>query len=312
MSWAEEEQLRYGDLPQTIDAAITKFQATRVVQDLRDAHALFVRIHTNGFVRRILAGQKMPQEFPMLEYEMKFDVRPAKRNSAEEPDMKEYLNAFKFPPTKNARFIKDQLYVSADGTNRFWGKGKEESLVVIERDDKSYVKLKNQPMRLPHVAGASMITKRTEDRHEATMDEILKRIETATLAGARYQGCIRKEKADAYVMDIQHGRVYTFTFSRATIDDAIQRQVEIEYAGYIPGLNGHEPENERQLVTDMVALANHMKTHYNTVPVMPGWNVTLTPTHERKYDFVREHTHSVNGSSASNKRSSPTPTTMEA
>jgi len=69
-------------------------------------------------------------------------------------------------------------------------------------------------------------------------------------------------------------------------ESGIQRQLELEYAGYIPGFTGFEKNSEAQIVRNMVDLAKYTATMYGEAPVADGWRMSIGLTSERKYDFV--------------------------
>jgi hypothetical protein len=206
-----------------------------------------------------------------------------------EPKILSYLDAFDFPPVGNARFIKDALHTNATGNNHFFGEGLDERLVVIEKGGKLYLKEKNQPMRLnTGVPYEQLVVKRTEKRWETNMQEILAKTHEIAASGNSYKGYVTKEKADDFVLDTNDGRIYSFTITRAHLagTDKVQRQLEIEYAGFVPGFEPHERESERQIVSGMVDLAKYVVMLHQDATVGKCWKMRVEPTAERKYDFV--------------------------
>jgi hypothetical protein len=69
-------------------------------------------------------------------------------------------------------------------------------------------------------------------------------------------------------------------------ESAVQRQLELEYAGYLPGFSGFERDSEKQIVRNMVELAKYTSVMYGDSPIADGWRMYVSPTSERKYDFV--------------------------
>jgi hypothetical protein len=257
------------------------------------AYRAFFEGNKAGFIKAVLAHsgvREAPKEFSDIEYEVKLDIRPvAEKQGAKEPSIADYLAAFDFPAVGNARFLKDPVDSVAEGTNHFYGSGVEERLVVIEKMGKTYLKEKSQPLQLktgvPH---EELVIKRTEKRYPATIEEILKKVSEVQKGGADYAGNIRKEKGDAFILDNYDGRIYSFTITRAHLagKDDIQRQLEIEYAGYVPGFNSFEKDSEKQIVAGMVDLARMSAFLSHNAPVQGGWRIGLFPTSQRKYDFV--------------------------
>jgi hypothetical protein len=280
------------------------------IADLVSAYISFFDSNKSGFIKVLAEEQgitdvsNIPKEFPEMEYEVKFNISPktpagAQNGLKAEPTIEQYLHAFSFPVSKgqNVRFFNDPVDAIAPGVNHFFGKGDEERLVVIEKGGGLYVKEKSQPMVLSGAAAEvpyhEIIVKRTEERHAATMDEILGKISAVMRDGGEYKGGIRKEKGDQFVLDTVDGRIYSFTVTRAALMEGVaqsgqvrQHQLEIEYAGYIPGFKGFVKDDEAQIVSGMIDLAKHVAFLSDNAHVAGGWRMGLSITDERKYDFV--------------------------
>lgn len=275
------------------------FARTHSLDNLLCAGKFFFRTRSKGFIGKLseACGIKkladIPKEFPEIEYEVKFDIQPTGRG--EEPSVIQYLDAFDFPIGATTRFIKDPAHNFAVGTNHFIGDSEDERVVVIEKCGNSYLKEKGLvvPVRLG-IPYEQIVVKRTEERHAADMAEILRRTKKATEEpGVEYRGKIRKEKGDDFLLDTNDGRLYSFTVTRAHLtkpgenkESGVQRQLEIEYAGYIPGFKGFERDSERQVVQGMIDLAKYTFGMYNGAPIGNGWRMNLALTSQRKYDFV--------------------------
>ncbi|MBI4140586.1 hypothetical protein HY485_01980 [Candidatus Woesearchaeota archaeon] len=276
---------------------LKSFFRTKDVGDLVKAYVAFHESNSSGFIKQLLAHQNSAEaskEFPELEYELKLAVVPLPpKKSVEEPSIDQYLDAFEFPAARNARFLKDAINTNAEGRNHFFGRADEERLVVIEKGGKFYLKEKSSPLPVDTgVPYEQLVMKRTERRYEASMDEILKKVAAESHGGSEYQGVIRKEKGDAFVLGTYDGRIFSFTITRAHLEHGskskVQRQLEIEYAGYVPGFRDFVKDDERQIVAGMVDIAKQVAFLSNNVPVANGWRMQLGVTNERKYDFVRQ------------------------
>jgi hypothetical protein len=272
---------------------LTDFFSSQNTSSLVSAYKAFFDSNKAGFIKAVLPYGRVkeaPKEFPDIEYEVKLDIMPvAEKQGAKEPSIADYLAAFDFPAVGNARFLKDPVDSVAEGTNHFYGAGVEERLVVIEKMGKTYLKEKSQPLQLKtRVPHEDLVIKRTEKRYPATMEDILKKVSEVHKCGGDYAGNIRKEKGDAFILDTYDGRIYSFTITRAHLagKDDIQRQLEIEYAGYVPGFNSFEKDSEKQIVAGMVDLARMSAYLSHNAPVKGGWRIGLFPTSQRKYDFV--------------------------
>ncbi|MBW3015777.1 hypothetical protein KY330_05110 [Candidatus Woesearchaeota archaeon] len=277
---------------------LNKFKKTKSIEHLINAHKEYVSEKGAGFFRELakLRGidNDIPKEFPEIEYEVKFDIQLIE-GSGKEPEIADYLNTFDFPATKAARFIKDPVSNIATGTNSFIGRGLEERLVVIEKCGGLYLKEKGSI--LPVDVGVDyqdIIVKRTEVRYPVSAQEMIeKSSDILKESGVELKGRIRKEKGDDFILDTNDGRLYSFTINRSHLtkagqkkETAIQRQLELEYAGFIPGFSGFKKNSEKQIVQGMVDLARFVYNLYNNAPIKRNWRMQLRVTNERKYDFV--------------------------
>jgi hypothetical protein len=189
----ESERTTYRPAWETnTEESLRKFFRTGDVVHLTEAYKTYSATQDMGFIKTVLKHRNRTEalkEFPEIEYEVKFDITPIEGKN-KEPSINSYLNAFEFPPTKHARFLKDAVNTVSDGKNHFFGEGVEERLVVIEKGGKTYLKEKSQP--LPLITGVqyeSMVVKRTEHRYEANMSEVLAKVAKESGSGAAYQ-CI--------------------------------------------------------------------------------------------------------------------------
>jgi len=269
-------------------------------EKLSNAYTLFLRDQGSAFIKKVAAIQgiddivKIPKEFSEIEYEVKFDIQ-MQEGKGKEPGIKDILDAFDFPATKSVRFIKDSVHTDAEGINRFYGKNGEERLVVITKGGGVFLKEKSEFM--PHnyeIQYEEIVLKRKEARVAATLDEVVTKVaEVSSEEGVKYHGQIRKEKGDDFILDTSDGRIYSFTITRAHLKKAgdkeetdVQRQLEIEYAGYIPGFAALKKNSEQQIIQGMVDLSRYTFALYGSTPLPNGWRMNLHVTDERKYDFV--------------------------
>jgi hypothetical protein len=284
---------------------LSSFAKRHKLEDLISAYkGFFADGNKSGFFAQLAkaAGIKkvedIPKEYNGIEYEVKFDIEPV--GEGKEPGVEQYLDAFDFPVgvnTKVARYIKDPVNTNATGVNHFFG-GLDEKLVVIEKMGKIYLKEKGSVEQVGYgIPGEQLVVKRTEDRYEAGLENVMNKVNLAIATGDDYRGRIRKEKGDAFVLDTTDGRIYSMSFTRAHLvkpgeneEGAIQRQMEFEYAGYIPGFRGFVQDSEPQIVKGMVDLAKYVYKMYGfdseNAVVADGWTMRIRPTTERKFDFI--------------------------
>ncbi len=239
-------------------------------------------------------ASQIPKEFSEIEYEVKFDIS-AEAGKGKEPSIEEYLSTFDFPVATQARFLKDPVNAIAEGTNRFFGSSSDERLVIITKGGGTYLKEKGEVAAVDvGVPYQDLVVKRTEKRYPADIDQVANKLsEICSENDVKYRGRIRKEKGDIFILDSNDGRIYSYTITRSHLTKSgenkeigIQRQLEIEYAGYLPGFVSFEKDSEKQIVSGMVDLAKYTYGLYSSAPVARGWKINLLPTHERKYDFV--------------------------
>ncbi|MBU4086300.1 MAG: hypothetical protein KKB21_01845 [Nanoarchaeota archaeon] len=283
----------------TCAESFRKFKRTGNLVDLVSAQRAFLADNSAGFIAEFakLSGIKrvedIPKEFPETEYEVKFDMQVS--GNGKEPEIIAYLDAFDFPASKAARFLKDPANNVSIGVNNFYGDGLDERLVVIEKAGNLYLKEKGHVVLIDApVQFREAVIKRSEKRWQASFEEATKRAEEVCREpGVSYRGKVRKEKGDVFIMDTSDGRIYSFTITRAhlvkpgTIKETdVQRQLEIEYAGYIPGFSGFQKDSEQQIVQGMVDLGKYTFALYHNAPIASGWRMNLELTGERKYDFV--------------------------
>jgi len=280
--------------------AVREFFKSGEVKHIAGAFRTYSETNDSGFIKFLLDHRKLVEakkEFLEFEYEVKFNITnvPVRKNAAKtEPTLEEYLDAFEFPVARFARYIKDACNNTAEGTNYFLGEGADEKLVVIQKMGKLYLKEKGQPVALnTGVPFEEIVMKRNERRWETTLDELLRKAAETHSAGSAYKGRIRKEKGDAFILDTFDGRIYSLTVNRSHLlkpgqdkESEVQRQLEMEYAGFVPGFPGLMENSEEQIVLGMVDLAKYVGVLYGNAPVNKDWRIQLSLTNERKYDFV--------------------------
>lgn len=268
-------------------------------EKLTDAYkSFFQESGSSGFIAEMakLIGisrvEQIPKEFPDIEYEVKFDIGFEGKS---EPSIEGYLNAFDFPVARHARFLKDPVHSVATGINRFYGTSTDERLVVITKGGETFLKEKSEILPVDtDIPYQKIVIKRKEKRYEAELDEVINKInDVSSRQDVSYRGRIRKEKGDDFVLDTNDGRIFSFTITRAHLippgqeaETAVQRQLEIEYAGFLPGFSGFKENSEIQIIQGMVDLARYTYGLYQSAPIGAKSRIRLIPTLERKYDFI--------------------------
>lgn len=283
---------------QGVSASLNSFFSSYALQDLYAAYTQFSQKNASGFFSELLRHRGLiaaPKEFPDIEYESKFEITFAgtcNEDDCNEPSVGDLLSAFVFPLGPSTRFIKDPVRTVAQGKNHFYGRGVEERLVVIEKGGGHYIKTKSDPLPFDaDVPFQDLVIKRKEDRRKATLEEILEKVAAVTQDGGQYFGHIIKDKGDDFILDVNDGRIYSFTVTRAedaSDSNRVQRQLEIEYAGFVPGFPHFIKDDETQIISGLVDLAKHTLFFGNNAPVA-GRRLFARPTSQRKYDFISKN-----------------------
>ena len=275
-----------------------RFLKSGNLTDLVDGQRAFLDNKSSGFIAEVAkaAGisdvNQIPKEFSETEYEVKFDVQA--RGKGEEPSVIECMDALDYPSSRNARFLKDPVNTFAVGINNFYGDSRDERLVVIEKGGGIYLKEKGlvEPV-LSDTKYSEIVIKRTEKRWPASFEEATRRTqEVCKEPGVSYRGKVKKEKGDFFILDSNDGRIYACSFTRAHLMNGeidtgeVQRQLELEYAGYVPGFSGFNKDSEKDIVSGMVDLSRYTYALHESSPIKNGWRMNLAVTSERKYDFI--------------------------
>ncbi|MFH1173762.1 MAG: hypothetical protein V1725_01370 [archaeon] len=248
-----------------------------------------------GFIKKLHDYQNLktaPKECDEYELEAKFAIQLT--GQGKEPTIEQILDGLDLQPTKGCTFLKDPVNAISTGTNTFYGTTEgEERLVIICKGGNYYKKEKGHVEPFSYgLPLEQFILKRYETRIPTTPDEIAQAILRLNQDGKLTRaGTIEKTKGDFFLLNLNTGREYGCTVSDAKLLDGRegrQVQLEMEYAGFIPGFSGLQKGDERQIVEEMIHLYSTLLMSYglNSVPLNAGYSMKLLPTQERKYDFV--------------------------
>lgn len=234
----------------------------------------------------------IPKEFPGVEYEIKFNIKLF--GEGKEPSIKEYLDALDISLDKSRYCICPNKSISS-GTNYYIGDALNECFVVMENNGKLFLKEKGEqtPVQVG-IKAENLVTKRKEKVYETSLEEVMKKTmnrvqENSNSAELKYLGRIRKEKGDIYAVDNSDGRIYCITISKCFLDKNnkdVQRQLEIEYVGYSPGIKKFKKNSEKNIIQGLTYFANFLYEKYNNKKISENYTIRLEATKERKYDFV--------------------------
>ena len=93
-----------------------------------------------------------------------------------------------------------------------------------------------------------------------------------------YIGEMVKYRVKDFVFDTTDGRIYAVAITFCKSKNKIQKQLEIEYAGYLSGFGDKKQSTEKQVIAGVQNLSKYI---YNHFPKM------LKPSVERKFKFVK-------------------------
>lgn len=88
-----------------------------------------------------------------------------------------------------------------------------------------------------------------------------------------------KNRVKDFVVDIYDGRIYAVAVTFCKSKNKVQKQLEIEYAGYLPSLKNSRRNIERQIIMGVQELSQYIYKNFLRI---------LKPSIERKFEFVKK------------------------
>lgn len=95
----------------------------------------------------------------------------------------------------------------------------------------------------------------------------------------KYAGVMEKKRAKDFVLDTHDGRIYAIAVTFCRSGNKIQKQLEIEYAGFLPRFGKRRKNSEVEIVAGIEEISLLL---FNSLPAL------LVPSHERKLEFVKK------------------------
>ncbi|HLE07119.1 MAG TPA: hypothetical protein VI933_00680 [archaeon] len=92
-------------------------------------------------------------------------------------------------------------------------------------------------------------------------------------------GEMLKTRVKDFVLNSNDGRIYAVAVTFCKSKNRIQKQLEIEYAGFIPGFREFKNNSREQIVSGVLGLSNYF---HKSLPKI------LKPSTERKFEFVKK------------------------
>lgn len=117
-------------------------------------------------------------------------------------------------------------------------------------------------------------------RHSYRLIDIRARMRALRFAPSKQLAVMEKDRVKHFVLDVRDGRVYAVAVTHCTSGGQTQRQLEVEYSGYIPRLGRRIQQSERQIIDRTVELSKHIAARSS---------MRLTPSTERKFSFAVGH-----------------------
>jgi hypothetical protein len=159
---------------------------------------------------------------------------------------------------RGARMVKIKKHRIIKSSPFFIFKNNEK--LVIDKNE--FLKLKNLRHRFK--------------RHNHILADLGKFIKESPLV---YQGEMIKHRVKDFVFDTVNGRIYAVAVTFCKSGGRIQKQFEVEYAGYSPGFKNSVKNIEKQVIAGVQELSEYI---YNSFPGM------LKSSVERKFEFVKK------------------------
>ncbi len=93
-------------------------------------------------------------------------------------------------------------------------------------------------------------------------------------------GDMVKNRVKDFVFDTRDGRIYAVAITFCKSKNKVQKQLEIEYAGYLSGFKNPVRNVEKQVIAGVQELSQYIYKHF---PAM------LRQSTERKFEFVKRN-----------------------
>jgi len=210
------------------------------------------------------------KEFKNFEYEVKFDIK------GKNPDLFGCLKKIERCFDGDSRFIPHKIR----GGDKLITQA-----VFYEKNGIEYSYFKYRDAKMLKVKKHSIIkTKKLQHlhhrfkRHNYFLTDLKVRLKKLVLS-AEYTGNMVKTRVKDFVLDACDGRIYAVAVTFCTSRNKIQKQFEIEYAGYVPGFRGFKKNNKKQIIYGLLGLSNYI---YKCIPKI------LQPSVERKFEFIKK------------------------
>ena len=107
------------------------------------------------------------------------------------------------------------------------------------------------------------------------LDKVLEKLKADKQT--KYGGKMTKVRVKDFVLDT-NGRIYSVAITFCSSGNKVQKQLEVEYAGYIKGVGKFRMNSEKEVIQGVLGLSEYI---YKCLSKM------LKPSTERKFEFVK-------------------------
>jgi len=95
-----------------------------------------------------------------------------------------------------------------------------------------------------------------------------------------YIGIMVKDRVKDFIFDTDNGRIYAIAVTFCKSKGHIQKQLEVEYAGYLPGYKNSKRNIEKQIIDGVQEISGYIYEQLSNI---------LSPSVERKFEFVKKY-----------------------
>ncbi len=260
-----------------------------------------------SFLKHLLDGRgDLENSLAGIEIEAKINYAVGLRES----DVEDKLRGYSV--SDNTRFLKCRDLAKNAGYHHYFGTDEKEGFTVMMSEAGTHIKIKGSTGSYAFgIKGEEYILRRTEElkkvlsprENEDVFGFIQLIVQSCSPTPMHYVGSFEKTKATQWVIEREHGRIYSLVLGLCKKlafkgDNFVKEngsqlvQVEIEYAGCIPGFSSHpKKESEKIIVEDIVTISGYIANKYKLQPTLQtkfDWLTGNKPKEVKKKDIPKE------------------------
>lgn len=123
------------------------------------------------------------------------------------------------------------------------------------------------------------LLKRRFRKHKYSLVDINKTFKKLGLSKSNSVGKMTKVRVKDFVFDARDGRIYAVAISFCKSGGRTQKQLEVEYSGYLGGVGNFKKGNEKEIISKTLELSRHIYKRLSGI---------FRPSVERKFEFVNK------------------------